>query len=78
MNSFLIFLGYITLYKIPFYTQNIRNFEIRISETIFTRIEELSIQRQINMDYYKKISFSLLLDEDFIVVEPDGTISEKT
>lgn len=77
MNSFLIFLGYIILNKIPFYTQNIRNLERRINE-IFPRIEDSSIQKQINMDYYKKISFPLSVTEDFVIIEPDGTIRDKT
>lgn len=69
MNSFFLF---ILIYKIPF-CYGIRE---KIDKVIFNEPIDLDIQSKINMEYYKKITSPIYVDENFVVVNPDGTTKD--
>lgn len=64
------FLTYITLTKILFHYEDIR---YKFNKVMFSEPLEPSMQRHINMDYFKQITYPLIVTEDFVVIEPDGT-----
>lgn len=74
MESFLSFASYIILNKILYYHKNI-SFNMTSQQST---VVDKDIQRRLNMEYYKKLFIPILVNDEFEIVNLDGTMKNDT